>query len=144
MSVGVEERVLRKTRGNASAGVLIVIAIGLFLWVLLQRFANWLGVDVATAGELIRLHAMLIALLLLSVWFKDDVELIGPGYTWPLFLGGLWMCWWPVLEYKAAQLQPWAPYFPTPDLWWNSALFKGGVLVGLVVGGYLVRRRFRY
>lgn len=116
-----------------------VVALATFVaW----KFAAYLGLDVAVAGSVLARLAVLAVLTGLSWMLAGDIPALGPKAVWPFLLALLWLCWWPALDFCAAQeLSPSSSYEETLP-WWAAWYTKWGVLAGLIALGYLVKKVF--
>ena len=76
----------------------LIMAVLAGLWVVLTYFAAaYFGAPGQTA-MLIAVLTLVWAVLLFLLWQRDRARLL-----WPLFLGLLVACWWPFLDWYAAQ-----------------------------------------
>lgn len=127
---------------SSSDGSENLIVVGIFatlavVALLVWKFSTAFGLDMATGGRV--LSGMAILAILTAVLVKLDFELIG---FLPVIVAALWMCWWPALNYWAAQAQFPLPidFYPDaedarPALWWAAWYTKlGGVLLILGIG----------
>lgn len=74
----------------------LIMAVLAALWVVLTYFAaSYFGAPVHTALLICTLTLIWAAILFL-LWQRDRIRLI-----WPLFLGLLTACWWPLLDWYA-------------------------------------------
>jgi hypothetical protein len=119
--------------------ILFVIGVALAAFVA-WRFSAYLGLDTATGGLVLARLAVLVVVTGLSWKVADEFPPLGPRAVWPLLLSLLWLCWWPALDYWAVKDLPSvvAPEEMLP--WWDSWYTKWGVLVGVAVLGYLVKK----
>lgn len=117
------------------------VVMGLVAIACLVIFASkWLGINLDTSLRLVaRLLVMtcLTGLILyISLSHSSSWSMFALGNTWPLLLGGYWVCFWPVLEYKASMD---ATAFIEGGIWWNAWYTKWGVLFTSVFGGYALK-----
>jgi hypothetical protein len=117
----------------AVAIVLVIAVCALAVW----QFSTTFGLDMRTGAS------VLVGLVLLAVatgicWkFGDDFPLpVDLATVWPILLGLLWVCWWPALDYWAAQQYPSFFQSDVVDVWWSAWYTKLGGLIALIGGGF--------
>lgn len=117
---------------------LIFGGIAFVIW----KFGQTFGLDFATSASVLGRLVVVGIAVVAALYFGSDSygigEYIGFSKIWPLLLGAFWWCGWPALDYKAAQLVP--SFLPDASVWWDEWYTKWGVLLGLVGGGYALKR----
>ena len=119
--------------------VAVAAVIGLIVW----KFSTTFGLDMATGGKVL-LYMLLLTGITAALLKLDVVEL---DILLPFVIATLWCCWWPALDYWAAQQSPFPldtyPDFEAAQPWWAAWYTKlGGVLLVLGIG-YGIRAWFR-
>lgn len=74
---------------------------------------------------------VILATIVFGVWWYQMLPL-----TWPLCVGGLWLCFIPILDYKAGLRED---DFPLPMdyvAWYGHGLWQGLIFLAIVVAGY--------
>lgn len=116
--------------------LLVILGVGAYgVW----QFSTYFGLDMPTGfSVLLRLGGVAIATgLFIKVL---DMSLKN---TWPLILAGLFMAWWPGIDYWSTHL-PSMPdasmveYGVVAQVWWSTGWFKVLGLIGIVGGGYTI------
>jgi hypothetical protein len=118
--------------------VVIVALVVFIVW----KLSVYLGLDMATGGPVLARLAVLVVLTGLSWKVADDFPRLGPRAIWPLLLSLLWLCWWPALDFWAAENLPPPPFREGMLPWWAGWYTKWGVLLGIAAFGYLVKKVF--
>lgn len=121
--------------------ILFVIGVALAAFIV-WKFSPYLGLDMVTGGLVLARLAVLVVLTGLSWKLADDFPWLRPGAIWPLLLALLWLCWWPALDFWAAEDLPAVPVRDDDLPWWAAWYTKWGVLAGIAAGGYLARKLF--
>ncbi|QEY24676.1 hypothetical protein [Neisseria animalis] len=112
---------------------LIVLVLAL-LWVALTYFGSAsFGADAATVFLITGLTLAWAAVCFL-LWQRNLSRMI-----WPLFLGALAACWWPLLDWYAVKDIPAAGNIPTDTPWYAGWTFKGILAAIPVIIGYLAK-----
>ena len=118
----------------------VMVALAAFVaW----KFSTYLGLDMATGGQVLARLAVLVVLTGLSWKLRDDFPRLGPRAVWPLLLSLLWLCWWPALDFWAAKNLPASPLHEETQPWWAAWYTKWGVLLGIAALGHLGKKVFR-
>lgn len=113
-----------------------VAALGAYV---VWQFSTTFGLDMSTGASV---FGRLIALAITAgiCWkFGDDFPLLHLENTWPVFLGLLWVCWWPALNFWATKDYP---SFYQPDdaiVWWSAWYTKLAGLLVFTGGGFGLR-----
>ncbi|WP_256375445.1 cysteine peptidase family C39 domain-containing protein [Polaromonas sp. JS666] len=118
----------------------VMVALAAFVaW----KFSTYLGLDMATGGQVLARLAVLVVLTGLSWKLRDDFPRLGPRAVWPLLLSLLWLCWWPALDFWAAKNLPASLLHEETLPWWAAWYTKWGVLLGIAALGHLGKKVFR-
>ncbi|TVT60033.1 MAG: hypothetical protein FHK80_03325 [Azoarcus sp. PHD] len=121
-------------------GALLLGGAALAVW----QFSTWVGLDMATGFTVLWRTALVIALVVVAVkvFYAELADI------WPLAVAGVWIAWWPALDYWALQsggIPVWAGFegHDTSGVWWSNGYSKWGVTAATLGLGYSLRKLFR-
>lgn len=119
---------------------MVIGVVALIGFSIVVYFSKTFNLVLQTSLQVIINLIFLSVAIFCSLKFGDEFPFIKFGKIWPIFLGWLWVCFWPALEYWAHIGMP-TFYDPTlwKTVWWNEWYGRWGVLLGLVAGGYGVK-----
>lgn len=133
------------SNNNDSGWIVIVGAILFGLGALaVWKFSTFFGLDMATGWNVLVRLAVVLGLVVVAVQFFD-AEIAD---IWPLGVAGVWIAWWPALDYWALQ----TGIFPAWDgfngqeasgVWWSAGYTKWGVALAVLAIGYSFRKWLR-
>ncbi len=116
--------------------VIAILGVGAYV---VWQFSTFFGLDINTGGSVLLRMVGLAGLIAGSWKLGDDIDLFRLGNVWPILLGLLWGCWWPALDYWAAQQMP-SFLQEEATVWWDAWYTQWGVLVAIIGVGYLIRK----
>jgi hypothetical protein len=111
------------------AAIAATATIAFIVW----KFSTALGLDMPSGANVLLRLVVLTALVVVSLKFGDEFEIIQFQRVWPLFLVGLWMCFWPALDFWAQHGSPFASEEPWWDHWilqWPAAILVSAGWIG--------------
>ncbi|WP_052272007.1 hypothetical protein [Pantoea sp. CFSAN033090] len=69
-----------------------------------------------------------------AAWWFDFLN-----WTWPLFLGGLWVCFLPIVDYKAGITGDDFPLMPYVE-WYGHGFWQAVIFTVIVLAGYAIAK----
>ncbi len=138
---------MSSTRDNSWVGIASILVAGLCAYGVWQ-FSNTFGLDMATSFSVIW-RLVIFAVLVGAALYSSNShssDIFKLGNTWPLLLGFFWICWWPALNFWAANEIPsfidrgLAGIPDSASVWWDAWYTKWGGFFGIVVIGYIVKK----
>jgi hypothetical protein len=121
--------------------ILFVIGVALAAFII-WKFSPYLGLDMVTGGMVLARLAVLVVVTGLSWKVANDFPPLGPRVIWPLLLSALWLCWWPALDFWAANGLSRGPVREEDLPWWAGWPARWGILAGIAAWGYLMKKLF--
>ncbi len=108
-----------------------IFAIVGILWVILTFFASKYFNAPTQTAILISALTIIWCFVAFKIWQKAWL-----GYVWPVFLGLLVMCWWPIFDWQVLTPMGSSESVLLVKPWYATWMFKGIIAALPVVIGY--------